>query len=77
MVEFNISTETGIQIHAENCSAMEVLQIYSNATEAVMRLVERLTGESPEPLVAAACEAALQQRDEFAKNTEKAEEIPL
>lgn len=71
MVELNISTETGIQIHAENCSAMEALQIYSNVTEAVMRLVERLTGERPEPLVTAAFKAALRQRDDFAKHDDR------
>jgi hypothetical protein len=71
MVEFNISTETGIEIRAENCSVMEVLQIYSNATEAVMRVIERLTGESPEPLVTAAFKAALRQRDDFAKHADR------
>ena len=77
MVEFNISTETGIQIHEENCSVMEVLQLYSNATEAVMQLVERLTGERSELLVTAAFKVALRQRDDFANHAKKTEEIPL
>lgn len=67
MVEFNISTETGIQIHAENCSVIDALQLYSNATEAVMRLIERLTDERPELLVTAAFKVALRHRGDFAK----------
>ena len=71
MVEFNISTETGIEVHAEYCSVIEALQLYSNATEAVMRLVEKLTGESPELLVTAAFKVALRRRDDFAQHADR------
>jgi hypothetical protein len=77
MVEINISTETGMEIHADSCSVMEVLQIYSNATEAVMRVIEKLAGERPEPLVTAAFKVALRQRGDFAKYVEKQKEFPL
>lgn len=66
MVEIKVSTESGIEIHAENCSVMEILQIFANTTEAFMGCIEKNTGEKPEPLITAAFKASLNQREDFA-----------
>ena len=68
MVEIKVSTESGIEIHAENSSVMDVLQLFSNTTEAFMKCIEKTTGEKPEPLIIAAFKASLNEREGFANH---------